>query len=322
MDTVHNVLNPPVMFFFLGCVIALLRSELALAAPMVNFFSLYLLLSQGFKGGVALSVSTLGWPLVTAVVCGMVLACFIPLIAISYLKRFLGPFDAVAVAAAYGSVSAVTFITATQFLEQRGENYAPYMTVVMILMESPAIIMALVLANRVRQQQDASQRTALVPLITDALREGPNLLLLGSLVIGWIVGVDGKKVMEPFTGAIFNGILAFFLLDMGLNVIRRGRELGREFLVLIPFGIVMPLLAATIACGLAYVTHMPAGDTLLLVVLGASASYIVLPAIARHAIPEANASLYLGSALVVTFPFNIVIGIPLYYQIIQYFWQV
>ena len=159
------------------------------------------------------------------------------------------------------------------------------------------------------------------PLIRDAFREGPNLLLLGSLLIGLIVGVDGKKVMEPFTGAIFNGILAFFLLDMGLTVVRRGRELGREFLALIPFGLVMPLVAATVATGLAYSVALNAGDTLLLVVLAASASYIVLPAIARHAIPEANASLYLGAALVVTFPFNIVVGIPLYHNIIQSIWQ-
>lgn len=321
MSTFHSLLNPPVLFFFLGCVIALVRSDLAISGSMASFFSLYLLLSQGFKGGVALSVSTLGWPLLIAIGCGMVLACLIPLIALQYLKRFLGPFDAVAVAAAYGSVSAVTFITATQFLEQRSESYAPYMTVVMILMESPAIIMALVLANQARQQVQATQAAPLAPMIRDAFREGPNLLLLGSLVIGLIVGVDGKKVMDPFTGAIFNGILAFFLLDMGLTVVRRGRELGREFLALIPYGIVMPLLAATIACVLAYCTGMPAGDTLLLVVLGASASYIVLPAIARHAIPEANASLYLGSALVVTFPFNIVIGIPLYHAVIQQFWQ-
>jgi len=320
MDTFHSLLNPPVLFFFLGCVIALLRSDLAISGAMANFFSLYLLLSQGFKGGVALSLSEFGWPLIVAITCGMLLACLIPIIALQYLKRFFGPFDAVAVAAAYGSVSAVTFITATQFLEQRGTVYAPYMTVVMILMESPAIIMALVLANRARQQVNASQVMPLAPLIRDAFREGPNLLLLGSLIIGLIVGVDGKKVMEPFTGAIFNGILAFFLLDMGLTVVRRGRELGREFLALIPFGLFMPLVSATIAMALAYGFGMNAGDTLLLVVLAASASYIVLPAIARHAIPEANASLYLGAALVVTFPFNIVVGIPLYFNIIQALW--
>ena len=320
MDAFHNLLNPPVLFFFLGCAIALLRSDLTISASMASFFSLYLLLSQGFKGGVALSQSTVGWPLIIAVGCGLLMAVVIPVIAFHYLKRRFAPFDAVAIAAAYGSVSAVTFITAMQFLEQQSVAYAAYMTVVMILMESPAIIMALVLAHRTRQQLLGTEATHLAPLIQNALREGPNLLLMGSLVIGLIVGVEGKRIMEPFTGAIFNGILAFFLLDMGLTVVRRGRELGREFLQLIPFGIVMPLVSATIACALAYVSHMPAGDALLLVVLAASASYIVLPAIARHAIPEANASLYLGSALVVTFPFNIVVGIPLYYQVISYFW--
>ena len=320
MDAFHHLLNPPVLFFFLGCVIALLRSDLTISASMANFFSLYLLLSQGFKGGVALSVSAVGWPLLVAVGCGLVLAVVVPLLAYQYLRQRFAPFDAVTIAAAYGSVSAVTFITAMQFLEQQGVSYAAYMTVVMILMESPAIIMALVLAHRVRRAHAGSDTARIGPLIVNALREGPNLLLLGSLVIGLIVGVDGKRIMEPFTGAIFNGILAFFLLDMGLTVVRRGRELGGEFVRLIPFGMVMPLLSATLACALAYVSHMPSGDALLLVVLAASASYIVLPAIARHAIPEANASLYLGAALVVTFPFNIVIGIPLYYQVIQYLW--
>lgn len=317
LTALQNLLDPSILFFFLGCVIALVRSNLEIPPAIARFFALYLLMAMGFKGGVALSASPMEWKALATVASALVLATLLPLIAYAYLSRRLSAFDAAAVAAAYGSVSAVTFITATQFLEREGVPFGGHMMVAMVLMESPAIVMAVLLAHRARaERSSASAQTTATPfreVLKEALTDGSQLLLLGSLVIGAIVGLDGKKIMDPFTGQIFKGILAFFLLEMGLTVVRKGREFQRGFHDLVLFGILMPLLSALIATAFAVVIGLGHGDALLLVVLGASASYIVVPAVLRHAIPEANPGLYFGTALVVTFPFNIMLGIPLYH---------
>jgi hypothetical protein len=317
LTALQNLLDPSILFFFLGCLIALVRSNLEIPPAIARFFSLYLLMAMGFKGGVALSTSPLELKTLATLASALVLAVILPLLAYAYLIRRLSPFDAAAVAAAYGSVSAVTFITATQFLEREGISFGGHMMVAMVLMESPAIVMAMLLAHRARNQISHATAqgsgTSLGGVIKEALTDGSQLLLLGSLAIGAIVGLDGKKIMDPFTGQIFKGILAFFLLEMGLTVVRKGREFERGFHDLIVFGIFMPLVSAVIATTFALVIGLGHGDALLLVVLGASASYIVVPAVLRHAIPEANPSLYFGSALVVTFPFNIMLGIPLYH---------
>lgn len=316
----QNLLDPSILFFFLGCVIALLRSNLDIPPSIVRFFSLYLLMAMGFKGGVALSTSVIAFKMLATLASALALAVILPLVAYAYLIKRLSPLDAAAVAASYGSVSAVTFITATQFLEREGVAFGGHMMVAMVLMESPAIVMAMLLAHRARNRMPSdpakSSNATFGHVLREALTDGSQLLLLGSLVIGSIVGLDGKKIMDPFTGQIFKGILAFFLLEMGLTVVRKGRELGREFYDLIAFGILMPLLSATIATLFAIAIGLSQGDALLLVVLGASASYIVVPAVLRHAIPEANPSLYFGAALVVTFPFNIVFGIPFYHKLL------
>jgi len=313
-SALQNLLNPVILFFFLGCVIASLRSNLDIPAPIARFFSLYLLMSVGFKGGVALSTAALSWTMIGTLLAAMLMAVIGPWLAYLYLRRRMSPFDAAAVAAAYGSVSAVTFIAATQFLERSATPFSGHMMVAMVLMESPAIVMAVVLAHYARKQGGAVADTgqSVRGILREALTDGSQLLLMGSLVIGALVGLEGKKIMDPFTGQIFKGILAFFLLEMGLTVVRKGRELKQGFSALIGFGLVMPLFSAVMALGFALALHLPHGDALLLMVLGASASYIVVPAVLRHAIPEANPSLYFGAALVITFPFNILIGIPLY----------
>ena len=314
----QNLLDPAVLFFFLGCGIALMRSNLSIPPAVASFISLYLLLSLGFKGGVALASSPITSSVVLAIISGMALALVIPLMAFAYLRRRMSPFDAAAVAAAYGSVSAVTFITATQFLDRQLIAYDGYMTVVMVLMETPAILMAITFAHAARQQAAPTPSgVSWGHILREAMTDGPHLLLIGSLIIGLLVGPEGKQVMNPFTGDIFKGFLAFFLLEMGLNVVHKGREHLQGFKQIMIFGIVMPLIAATIALGVSQLIGMGYGNSLLLMTLAASASYIVVPAIAKHAIPEANPSLYFGSALVITFPFNIIIGIPLYHAILS-----
>jgi len=314
----QTLLDPAVLFFFLGCGIALMRSNLSIPPAVASFISLYLLLSLGFKGGVALASSPITSSVVLAIISGMALALVIPLIAFAYLRRRMSPFDAAAVAAAYGSVSAVTFITATQFLDRQLIAYDGYMTVVMVLMETPAILMAITFAHAARQQATPTAGAmSWGHILREAMTDGPHLLLIGSLVIGLLVGPEGKQVMNPFTGDIFKGFLAFFLLEMGLNVVHKGREHQQGFKQIMIFGIVMPLIAAAIALGVSQLIGMGYGNSLLLMTLAASASYIVVPAIAKHAIPEANPSLYFGSALVITFPFNIIIGIPLYHAILS-----
>jgi uncharacterized protein len=316
----QNLLDPAILFFFLGCAIAMVRSNLEIPSAISRFFSLYLLMAMGFKGGVALSASPLEWTSLATLLCAIAMAVIIPFCGYVYLRRRFSAFDAAAVAAAYGSVSAVTFITATQFLEREGIAFGGHMMVAMVLMESPAIVMAVFLAHHARRQigNEKGAGTPSGAILREALTDGSQLLLLGSLVIGALVGVDGKRTMDPFTGEIFKGILAFFLLEMGLTVVRKSREFQRGFYNLIGFGLVMPLLSAALATGFAYTLDLGHGDALLLVVLGASASYIVVPAVLRHAIPEANPSLYFGSALVITFPFNILIGIPLYHTALGY----
>lgn len=310
----QNLLDPAILFFFLGCVIALARSNLDIPAPIAKFFSLYLLMAMGFKGGVALSTSPFGWTSLATLLAAVLLAMVLPLLAYAWLRRRFARFDAAAIAAAYGSVSAVTFITATQFLEREGVGYSGHMMVAMVLMESPAIVMALLLAQHARRRSgQTAQALRHAGILREALTDGAQLLLLGSLAIGAIVGLEGNRIMDPFTGDIFKGILAFFLLEMGMTVVRKGRELQGGFRHLLGFGLLMPLVGATLAAGLARAIGLGPGDALLLVVLAASASYIVVPAVLRHAIPEANPSLYFGAALVVTFPFNILFGIPLYH---------
>lgn len=316
-SALQNLLDPAVLFFFLGCTIALLRSNLEIPPALTSFFSLYLLLSLGFKGGVSLAENPIEAQMIITIVAGMLLAVAIPALAFLYLKRRFSYFDAAAIAAAYGSVSAVTFITATQFLERNGIAFNGYMTVVMVLMETPAILMAIALAHYARKKSNPDQApTSWSHVLREAITDGPHLLLIGSLVIGILVNTDGEAVMQPFTGELFKGFLAFFLLEMGMSVVRKGRELTTQLRSLAVFGIGMPVISAFIACIVVILTGMNTGNGVLLMTLAASASYIVVPAIARHSIPEANPSLYFGAALIITFPFNIVIGIPLYHTIL------
>ena len=229
------------------------------------------------------------------------------------LRTRLNTFDAAAIAATYGSVSAVTFITATQVLSQYGVEYGGHMAAAMALMESPAIILAILLANKARAESTQNaQYPSLSKILHESFTDGAQLLLLGSMVVGLISGDAGQKLMAPFSIDLFKGMLAFFLLDMGLMAAKNFEGLKGKPPITLFYAILAPLLHASIALGLCKLLGLPLGDTVLLMVLAASASYIAVPAVLRHALPEVNPALYMGMSLGITFPFNIILGIPLY----------
>jgi hypothetical protein len=325
-----SLVDPAILLFFFGILAGAIRSNLEIPAAVAKFCSLYLLLVVGFKGGTSLAATgftpAMGWALLAAAL----LAMAVPAWSFLVLRRRLSPFDAAAVAATYGSVSAVTFITAIGFAEQNNIETNGYMTVAMVLMESPAIIMAVLLANYVRTRQKATQSAAdgvgttqplsLRGVMHEAFTDGAHLLLLGGVLVGFITADVGKQVMQPFTD-LQKGVLAFFLLDMGLLVAKRATEIRHHGTFLTAFGVVMPLFNAAVAMVLAKTLGLSLGDAFLLTVLAASASYIVVPAVVRYAIPEANPSLYFSMSLAITFPFNILFGLPLYLWVIERIWM-
>ena len=309
------LLDPAILFFVFGIFAGLVKSNLVIPEQISKFLSLYLLMALGIKGGVALSKSGFTPEIMLVIGIGLFLALAIPAISYVILRRFLSGYDSAAVAATYGSVSAVTFVTATQYLTTAGIDFSGVMAAVMALMESPAIIMAVALAAMYRATHTVSVKEVLHESFTD----GAHLLLLAALAIGYVTGDAGMAVMKPFTGDLFKGMLAFFLLDMGLKVAERIPDLKDKSPMLLGYAVVFPLLHSMFALGLCLLFNVTVGNTILLMTLAASASYIAVPAVVRHAIPEANPSVYFGLSLGITFPFNILVGIPLYTQLAQMF---
>ena len=331
----QNFTDPAILFFIFGLVAGTVRSNLEIPPQIARFLSLYLLMALGLKGGFALSASGLNAEVATGLACAVALAFIVPVLGYHLLKRFLPGFDAAAIAATYGSVSAVTFITAIQYLENNAIPYGGHMAAAMALMESPAIILAVFFANAQRQRATASATISVgggcaalggppvahVPLgkiLHESFTDGAQLLLLGAMLIGILTGEAGKAAMAPFSVDLFKGMLAFFLLDMGLLAARNMRDLRNQPLWLIAYALLGPLVHAGLALGLAMLVDLSAGNAALLMVLAGSASYIAVPAVLRYAIPEAQPSLYLGMSLGLTFPFNIMLGIPLYVGIAQW----
>ena len=330
----QNLLDPAILFFLLGVLAGAIKSNLEIPPAISRFLSLYLLMALGLKGGFALSHSGLTANVGINLAAAMVLAISIPLMGYWFLRRFVAGFDAAAVAATYGSVSAVTFVTAVQYLENQNIDYGGHMAAAMALMESPAIILAVVLANTLRQKQTPpivslssgvaglsgppnQQSISIGKILHESFTDGAQLLLLGAMVVGMMTGDAGKAAMEPFSGDLFKGMLSFFLLDMGLLAARNLPQVKGKSPALIAYAIIGPILHASLALGLAFVLNLPAGDGALLMVLAASASYIAVPAVLRFALPEANPSLYFGLSLGITFPLNILFGIPAYVSIAQ-----
>jgi len=327
----QSLLDPAILFFVFGAAAGLARSNLEIPPQVARFLSLYLLMALGLKGGFALAKSGLTSDVVVSLGCALALAVIVPAIGYQVLRRLVSGFDAAAIAATYGSVSAVTFITAAQYLDGRGVAYGGHMAAALALMESPAIIMAVVLANAMRRPRavpavasfgaaaaiavpgaPSGAGMSLGKILHESFTDGAQLLLLGSMAIGLATGEMGKTVMQPFTGDLFKGMLAFFLLDMGLTAARNFGELRGKPPLLLGYAVLGPVVHASLALALAVLAGLSPGNGALLMVLAASASYIAVPAVLRYAIPEASPSLYFGMSLGVTFPLNILLGIPLY----------
>ena len=320
----NNFLDPAILFFIFGVFAGCVKSNLEIPPQISRFLSLYLLMALGLKGGFALQksgfTSEIGFSLGLAVF----LAIIIPIIGYLILRRKLNAFDAAAIAATYGSVSAVTFITATQYLDQFNIDYGAYMAAAMALMESPAIILAIVLANKARASQACDPKTReestrISKILHESFTDGAQLLLLGSMIVGLVSGDAGQKLMAPFSIDLFKGMLAFFLLDMGLMAARNFGGLKGKPPITLLYAIGSPLFHALLALALCKLIGLPLGNTILLMVLASSASYIAVPAVLRHAMPEVNPALYMGMSLGITFPFNIILGIPIYTVIAKYF---
>ena len=311
-----NFLDPAILFFVFGAFAGAVKSNLEIPQPIARFLSLYLLMALGLKGGFALHKSGFTLEIGLALGLAIFLAIIIPLMSYLILRAKLNNYDAAAIAATYGSVSAVTFITATQALDQYGIAFGGHMAAAMALMESPAIILAILLANKARASATNSrQSTGISKILHESFTDGAQLLLLGSMIVGLVSGDSGQKIMAPFSIDLFKGMLAFFLLDMGLMAAKNFEGLKGKPPITLFYAIGAPLVHASIALGLCKLLGLPLGDTVLLMVLGASASYIAVPAVLRHALPEVNPALYMGMSLGITFPFNIILGIPLYVYI-------
>ena len=313
----QNLLNPAVLFFFLGLLAVFIRSDLEIPQPIPKFLSLYLLLAIGVKGGVELSHSGITTHVITTLGIAVFMSLLVPFYSFYILKKRVSIYDAGAIAATYGSISAVTFITATSFLKDLNVEYGGHMVAAMALMESPAIIIGVLLINLYRPDKEEGSESY-GTILKEALTNGSVVLILGSLLIGILGGERTDAALHPFTEDIFKGMLAFFLLDMGLLAGKRIRSLRKAGNFLIAFSIVIPLINAAIGILLCTLFSINTGDSLLLVVLLASASYIAVPAAIRITVPEANPGLYVPMSLAITFPFNIILGIPVYFYILEY----
>jgi hypothetical protein len=314
-----NILNPPILFFFLGMLAVLVKSDLEIPPPIPKLFSLYLLLAIGFKGGVELTKSGINQQVVLTILAAIMMACVVPLYTFFILRLKLDTYDSAAIAATYGSISAVTFITASAFLTELAMPFDGFMVAALALMESPAIIVGLILVNFFAR--DEKREFVWSEVLRDAFLNSSVFLLVGSLIIGVLTGEHGWEVLSPFTQQMFYGVLTFFLLDMGLVAARRIKDLQKTGVFLISFAILIPILNAGVGLLIAKAIDMSQGNALLFAVLCASASYIAVPAAMRLTVPEANPSLYVSTALAVTFPFNIIVGIPLYLYGINLLWS-
>lgn len=318
-----NVLNPPVLFFFIGMMAVFLKSDLEIPQPLPKLFSLYLLFAIGFKGGHEIHESGMNSTTALILTAAVLMAMIVPIYSFFILRIKLDIYNAAAIAAAYGSISAVTFITATSFLDQQDLSYGGHMVAALALMESPAIIVGILLV-RIFVSRDQSDNSSTSFSWSEVLREaflnGYVFLLLGSLLVGLVTREQGWDSLKTFTGDMFYGMLTFFLLDMGLVAARRIHDLQKSGSFLIGFSVFMPVVNALIGITLAHFLQLSKADALLFSVLCASASYIAVPATMRMSVPEANPSLYISMALALTFPFNIIIGIPLYFGIISKIW--
>lgn len=310
---IENITNPSLLFFILGIVAVQIKSDLKIPSQSSKFISIYLLICIGFKGGQELSHSGINLEVFYSVLLALGLALVIPVTSFNILKSKLGAENAGAIGASYGSVSAVTFVTACSFLDFESVSFSGYMIAIMALMEAPAIIVGILLIKLSQKEKGKD----LKKILHHSLTNGSIILIAGSLVIGMIASTKQAADIEPFTTDIFKGFLAVFLLDMGIKSGKHIKGLVKNGIHPFVFSIVMPFVHGLITLYISFsITDNP-GNQLLFAILGSSASYIAVPAVMKESVPKANPGLYLPMALGITFPINIIIGIPLYYTIIQ-----
>ena len=309
-------LDPVVGFFVLGMVAGLLRSDLKLSGGLSDTLSVYLLIAIGLKGGIELSNASVG-SLVMPIFVAVLMSVGTPLVAYPVLRRFgkLARPDAASIAAHYGSVSVVTFAVGASYLTRQGVAYEGFMSVFLVFLEFPALIIGVLLAKGINR--DTRWRI----LAHEVLAGKAIMLLVGALLIGWIWGAEGTESLSKFYGDLFKGLLSLFLLGMGMLTASRFDDLRRAGPFLVGFGIVLPIISAAGGVLIGWWLGLSLGGTTLLAVLYASASYIAAPAAMRIAIPEANPALSIGASLGVTFPFNVLVGVPLYHQMAQWMYR-
>lgn len=310
---INNLSNPALLFFILGIVAVYLKSDLEIPPNSSKFISIYLLFSIGFKGGQELSHEAFDTEVILSMFFGILIALFIPIYTFFILKRKFGVFNAGAIAAAYGSVSAVTFVTAVSYLESQQLVLHGHMVAIMALMESPAIIAGLILIsffNREKSSQIKKRQA-----IYHSLTNGSVLLILGSLVIGFLASAEQAEGIKPFTDDIFKGFLAVFLLDMGITSGKKLKSMFSFGVYPFVFATIIPIINGCVFAILSsYVTH-DISNRFIFAILAASASYIAVPAAMKITVPQANPGLFLPMALAVTFPVNITIGMPIYFYL-------
>lgn len=313
---IDNLTSPALLFFILGIVAVRLKSDLEIPQNSSKFISLYLLFSIGFNGGRELAHSHLSMEILWAVLFGIFTACVIPVYTFFLLKKKLSPENSGAIAAAYGSISAVTFVTAVSFLEMQKLSFSGHMVAIMALMEAPAIVVGVMLIRTFGKNNGDGPK--LSHLLKHSFTNGSVLMILGSLVIGLLASEKQAQGIEPFTTDIFKGFLAIFLLDMGIVSGRKLHDFINSGWFTALFAVLVPLVNGCLVAWASAAVTSSVGDRFMLAVLAASASYIAVPAAMKMAVPQANPGLYLPMALAVTFPFNITFGMPVYLAVIEW----
>lgn len=311
---IDNLTNPALLFFVLGIIAVYVKSDLEIPPGSSKFISLYLLFAIGFKGGQELAHSHFTMDIIWSIIFGVAVACIIPLYTFFILKRKLSIDNAGAIAAAYGSVSAVTFVTAISFLELQSQPFSGYMVAVMAMMEAPAIIIGVMLIRLYSKREAAAIK--LTNVMGHSFTNGSVLLIIGSLVIGLLASDQQAQGIKPFTTDLFKGFLAIFLLDMGIVSGRKLADFFKSGWFTAIFAVVIPLVNGCLVAILSGFVTENIGNRFIFSVLAASASYIAVPAAMKIAVPKANPGIFLPMALAVTFPFNITFGMPIYFLII------
>lgn len=312
---IDNLTNPALLFFVLGILAVRLKSDLEIPANTSKFISLYLLFSIGFKGGQELAHSHFSMEIVWSVLFGLAVASIIPIYTFFILKRKFSVDNAGAIAAAYGSVSAVTFVTAVSFLEIQALTFDGHMVAIMALMEAPAIIIGVMLIRFYGDKNSVNMRVRTI--VKHSFTNGSVFLIVGSLIIGFLANEQQAQGIKPFTTDIYKGFLAIFLLDMGIVSGRRLNDFLNSGKFAAVFALLIPLINGCVVALVSGLVSDDIGNRFIFAVLAASASYIAVPAAMKIAVPNANPGLFLPMALAVTFPMNITIGLPIYFAMVK-----